>query len=338
MPKKLWTQSRGRARRRCAMLEHRKYVQGWRPKESPDPAYFGTCFHWGMEGWWNPKHQGDEKLAKALERVAGTARSDVEQIRLEVILTAYHERWIGDVTNWKILGIEETFVAPLRNPETGRMSQTWELGGKMDVVAQYIHNQRNYVVEHKTTSDDLGDETDYWLKLMMDPQASQYYVGADYTGYDVYGILYDVVVKTRHKPGRVNPKARRRKDESDESWAERSRMETLDEFRTRLLEHYRENLHKLIQRKPIARTHEELADFLKDAWHDAQAAHQAHRNEVHPRNPDACNDYHRLCEYFGSCALGEQLEQDERFEQTDWVHPELKEEAVNDARDENERD
>jgi hypothetical protein len=65
----------------------------------------------------------------------------------------------------------------LINPATGRASQTRQLGGKLDVLVR-DQDSRALIIEHKTSSEDLGPGSDYWRRLRMDPQISTYFVGA----------------------------------------------------------------------------------------------------------------------------------------------------------------
>ncbi len=66
------------------------------------------------------------------------------------------------------------------------------------------------LVEHKTTSEDIEITSDYWLKLMLDGQISQYYLGAKALGYEVTECLYDVIRKPSMRPYSATPEESRK--------------------------------------------------------------------------------------------------------------------------------
>jgi len=62
-----------------------------------------------------------------------------------------------------------------------------------------------YVVEHKTTSYEIGAGSPYWKRLTLDSQVSNYLVGARTLGHEPAGVLYDVVRKVRLRPSKATP-------------------------------------------------------------------------------------------------------------------------------------
>lgn len=67
-----------------------------------------------------------------------------------------------------------------------------------------------YVVEHKTSSLDIGAGTPYWRRLTLDSQVSNYLRGAKSTGLDARGVLYDVVRKVGLQPYAATPEEQRK--------------------------------------------------------------------------------------------------------------------------------
>ena len=61
------------------------------------------------------------------------------------------------------------------------------------------------VVEHKTTSLEIGPGSPYWRRLLLDSQVSNYLVGAESLGMRADGVLYDVVRKVQLRPQRATP-------------------------------------------------------------------------------------------------------------------------------------
>ena len=109
----------------------------------------------------------------------------------------------------------------MTNPETGRASRTRALAGKFDVIATHMKRGKTVIIEHKTCDMEIEDPTnDYWLKLRMDNQISQYYLGVQSSGTEVDGCLYDVARRPRHKPKALKT-IRKKKAETDEEFAQR---------------------------------------------------------------------------------------------------------------------
>lgn len=294
-----------------------------------EALHFGTLFHMGLEAWWMTP---DARLDAALAAVAGLGWDELEQVRVEELLRAYHDRWESTADDYEVLELESTFVAPLLNPESERSSRTWMLSGKFDGVVKEKSTGRVIVVEHKTTSEDITDSScSYWLRLLMDGQVTQYHVGALSKGYDTWGTLYDVAKKAQIRPSRTG-KPRKRKTESDAEFEERKEIEapyeTPEQFRLRLREYYATHLTEHFKRKPVARTHEQLVEFMQDAWQEARMAHESELKGIAPRNPDACEKWGRTCEFFEHCAFGADLVRDQRFKRLAFPHPELDREEV----------
>ncbi len=355
MSRKLWTSSRARARRECKRRHALEYIQGWRPVRAGDALHIGTLFHLGLEAWWSTwKLACDEPEAfrdtfqigasadfhaaavrqmglNAWTAVKGKAYDTEKQILVEEMLVAYHRRWHGEIGDWKVLAVEEQWRAPMINPDTSASSRTWDLGGRFDVIAHYAPKNLTLVVEHKSAGEEIEDSSaDFWLKLRMDHQASQYYVGALLIGHEVDGLLYDVVRKAQIHP-RAIKQVRQRKNETDEAFAERKaiegRLENAEEFRARMREVYQAEQSKYVQRRLVPRLENDVPEFMRDTWLEAKEAHEAELAGRAPRNPGACHTY-GTCPFWEHCSTGARLEDNSRFERKEWVHPELSQERM----------
>jgi hypothetical protein len=155
------TNSRAKAWRRCARLHFFLFVLGVRAIEDVVVLRFGALIHLGLEAWWQarlpeavrvqlvdaaPAAAGEDyterelciidgdSLGAALAAVAGKAADPYEQARVEEMLRGYHFRWQAE--DLEPIAVEAEFRAPLVNPETGALSRTYELGGKLDVLAR----------------------------------------------------------------------------------------------------------------------------------------------------------------------------------------------------------
>lgn len=300
---------------RCKREFKLRYVDRITPLRQPAPAAFGTIFHAGLEQWWlawREIHLGQERdplwsaLDAAKAKFGGVAEeaelNHFDLIRAEELLLGYHFRWSPAMESRaiQVVGAEMEFRAPLRNPETGRSSRTFELAGKIDAIV--LWDERYWIVEHKTTSKDIGPESSYWNKLRLDGQVSTYFDGAAVLGFAPAGCLYDVARRPGQKPLQAQPEENRRynKDGSLRKGT-RTEDETPEEFRERIRSSIAEDPNKFYQRGEVVRLEPELHEARRDAWVTADTVRQTKNLGAYPRNSDACERYNSFCEYYRIC-------------------------------------
>jgi len=210
------TNSELKTRRRCARLHHLRYNLGYKPIEGAAALRFGDLVHRGLEAWWT-WHQGAAKgefydfaCDDALDTALGVVRAapDVEAfelVKVEELLRGYHYRWSMAMSDIEVLAVEVEFRAPLKNPESNAASRTFEQGGKLDVLIHQRSTGRAIIVEHKTSSEEIGVGSTYWKRLRMDSQISTYFSGAEALGYSPSECLYDVIGKPTIRPSKATP-------------------------------------------------------------------------------------------------------------------------------------
>lgn len=312
-PMELLTSSRMRCFRECSRLHEFKYVQLWRPAKTADALRFGSLIHRGLEAYWSAiaAWQKDSTVIESDFLVPAMAALEVEtdpfdRVRAEEMLRAYSKVHDGDELIYEVLGVEVEFKAPLLNPATWRPSRSWLLAGKVDVIVRRRTDGRVLIIEHKTTSDDIGtDAADYWTRLVMDPQISEYVVGAESLGHKVDEILYDVLKKPAQRPLLATPKADRKylKGTTTLYANQRDRDETPEEHRARVRAAIFENAELFLQRKPIPRTQSQVEEFLTDAWQQSAVMRDCTRLGRSAKNPDACLRMGR-CAFWDVCSTG----------------------------------
>lgn len=358
---RLLTHSRMTTFRDCAYKHAVTYEDAWRPLETAEVLHFGSLWHTGLEAWWTcvkiqdaaiesheqalTRELPPEELRKAFDlavaAVYAATKDPLLRLKLEELLRGYHVRWRYDAMLYEVLNVETAFVCPLINPATGRRSETWELAGKVDVIVKRRSDQRVGIVEHKTTGESIGDPAaPYWIKLALDPQLSIYVVGAESLGLSAEFVIYDVVKKPEIKllqpTAPESRKYRKRKTVEEMTWAEddarllykdqRVVEESLEEFRERFTVGVKEKLEDYFQRKEVARTESQLAQFLHDAWWTGRMIRELQlAGQIRPRNPSAC---HRMgtCWLWGHCAFGKPLvdaKDGGDYRKVGDVHPEL---------------
>lgn len=308
------THSQMRTYRECARKHDLMYRQGFRPVKEGDALHFGTLMHAGLEAWWTG---GDWLAAIAAEA------DPFDRVKAYELMRGYNEVYTPIRDQYEVLAAEAVFEAPLLNPETMAASRTWKLGGKQDVVLKRIEDGHVIVVEHKTTSESLTDG-DYWARLQIDHQISNYVIGAESLGFPVDDTLYDVIKKPTIRPLAATPVESRKYTKQGFLYAaQRETAETPAEYAERLREDITADPGKYFQQRTIARMNSQIEDFMFDAWETAQEIHAARKAGRAPRNPEACLRYGR-CPFWDVCVNGlVPAEHPETFTQLANVHPEL---------------
>lgn len=270
------------------------YVEMVRPLVPSEALSFGTAMHSLLECYWT---NAEPDFANA------TTGDEFKDKTLKALFEGYCNKWHKeDAVRFECIAAEVGFEAPLMNPETCGVSKTWELAGKIDAIAKERATGKVFIVEHKTTSQDIGPGSDYWRKLSIDGQVSGYYVGAQSKGYDVENCLYDVIRKPTIKPLKATPEDKR-KYNKDGSLSKTCREfdETPDEWYERLKADIAERPDYYFARVEVARSADDLTDYLFDMWAVGREIADAERMGRFSRNPQSCSAFGK-CEYFDVCS------------------------------------
>lgn len=266
-----------------------------RPIKTSDALNFGTAMHQLLECYW-------------LNAEAEFPNVDDEYtaMTLKALFEGYRNRWEEyDRNTYETICTERAFKAPLMNPETGGISKTFHLAGKIDALAKEKTTGKVVIVEHKTTGQDIGPGSDYWRKLPIDGQVSGYYVGAEAIDYPASKCLYDVIRKPTIKPYKATPEEKRKYNKDGSlSKACRENDETPDEWYERLTADIASRPDYYYARIEISRSDNDLMEYLFDMWAVSREISDAQRMNRWSRNPQACSVF-GTCEYFGVCT-GEQ--------------------------------
>lgn len=266
-----------------------------RPIKTSDALNFGTAMHSMLEAYW----QGKIPTTPNME-------DSYSSMTLLAIFEGYKKRWEeSDKATYETIGTEMRFDAPLMNPETGGVSKTFHLSGKIDALAKEKTTGKVVIVEHKTTGQDIGPGSDYWRKLPIDGQVSGYYCGAEALGHQASTCLYDVIRKPTIKPLKATPEDKRKYNKDGSlSKACREFDETPDEWYERLTADIAIRPDYYYARIEISRSDNDLLEYLFDMWAVSREIADAQRMNRWSRNPQSCSVY-GTCEYFGVCT-GEQ--------------------------------
>jgi len=321
----LITESRLKVFRRCQREHDYRYARGIVPLRQGESLVFGTLVHHALEAWWKTAGR-DERLAAALDAIAAHAPTELdvfERMRAEEMTRGYHFRWIDEP--YETIAVEKEFRAPLVNPSTGARSRTFARAGKLDVLAADTRTGETIIVEHKTSGEDISPGSAYWIRRELDGQVSGYFRGAGALGYSpAAACLYDVLGKPKLRPHKATPVKERRftKDGRLDS-RQRATDETPEEFRTRLRKEIGAHPERYFQRARIVRLEAQMAEHDLDTWHEAALIRESRRTARAPRNADACTRFGSTCGYYEVCRGLASLDDQGRFRQLAWPHPEL---------------
>jgi hypothetical protein len=245
------------------------------------------------------------------------ARDAFELAAAEELLLGYHLRWHEEPLDTEHAELE--FDVPLINPATGRASRTFTLRGKVDAKVIDRRDGRAYLVEHKTTSQDITEGSGYWQRLRMDGQVSVYYGAFP----DVAGCIYDVIRRPQLRPLKATPAESRRYTAKGALYAnQRAEDESVDDYRQRVRDSIAEKPDEYFKRGVVVRLDSEIQENQYDLWQQADIMRESMAAGVHPRNPDACMRYGSQCDYFDVCTGVSSLDDDRLFKIRD-AHPEL---------------
>jgi len=219
------------------------------------------------------------------------------------MIRGYAERY--GTEEFEIVEVEKEFVGEIRNPDTGRQSQTFRIAGKVDGIVR-CHDGL-YLLEHKTAS---TVDASYLDKLWTDTQIALYCYYLRELGYPIVGVIYNVLLKSRIKQGKGETQeeyeARHAelaaKNKSGKSTAKRQMPETDDEFQARLTEWYSRT--EAFHREFIYLSEDRLAMLQDEVWEITQQYLDARRRGKWLLNTSNCFSYQRPCEYLAYCQSG----------------------------------
>lgn len=346
--RRLLTHSAMSCARRCLRQYYYRYELRLRSRRDAAALRLGAAVHTGLEHWSRgaPVEQAVQAATKGYEHCPSWADAwewEIERETVANLLAGYFWRYGNDTLGY--VEIEGAWEMPLVNPLSGRESRTYRLAGRRDGLVR-AGDGRLFVLERKTTGDDIGTDSEYWLRLRCDPQISLYVVSALGEGHDISGVLYDVLRKPTIRPRQVPLLDEKGlKIVMSEQGGERlfnrdgsprqsagagmklaARMETPGEYGARLLADIEARPDYYYQRREVPRLEDDLRTFGLECWQQAQMLSDCRRwgrwfRSV-GRNTCSFCEYARLC--LQSITVNPEAPPD-GFEIMRDVHPELTE-------------
>ena len=295
--------------RNCPRKYKNRYLDNLRPRERAEALSFGSVIHTAIELWYrspDTESRLPDVLAyidEAFENRVVDSNQMVQWHLATAMIRGYAERYATE--EFEVVEVEKEFVGEIRNPDTGRQSQTFRIAGKVDGIVR-CHDGL-YLLEHKTAS---TVDASYLDKLWTDTQIALYCYYLRELGYPIVGVIYNVLLKSRLKQGKGETqeeyKARHAelaaKNKSGKSTAKRQMPETDVEFQSRLTEWY--SRPEAFHREFIYLSEDRLAMLQDEVWEITQQYLDARRRGKWLLNTSNCFSYQRPCEYLAYCQSG----------------------------------
>jgi len=272
-------------------------------------------------------------LKSAIESINQTAspRDEKQQLiaaKCRALMVGYEAKWSGDP--WETVSTEEMFHLPIVNPDSGATSRTWTHAGKKDGIIRYIPSGREYLLEHKTTSESISDlGGSYWRRLVIDSQVSGYMLAYWQDKKKLDGTVYDVIKKPGIRPRQITKALQnimiQRGTYLDTDVPKSFRLlekENIELYEIRLTQECLSNPNKFYQRRTIPRLDDEIVEFANELWDIGKTILSARKDKRHYRNSDACMNWGSPCEYISLCSGHDNPESD-KWETQKKIHPEL---------------
>lgn len=362
----LLTHSRTSCAKTCLRKHYYQYELGVRVAFESRPLRMGSAVHLGLELYADSGNQ-ETAIAAAVggyDELPVWANTQelidewiIEREKVARLLSGYF--WYWQNQRFEIVSNEQQFRLPIRNPQTGGTTPNWELGGKIDKIVR-LEDGRLAVMEHKTCSDPLEPESDYWKRLRIDQQISLYMLAARELGHDVQTVLYDVIRKPSispklipllddrglkivldadgnraikenilksGKPGAGHGEPAQSAN-ADKGWVLQQRRETAAEYGERLTDDIVARPTFYFARQEIPRLDADLEEFRQELWDMQKNLRESQLHNRWYRSTGACVKPYR-CEYLDICHNGIDLSQGvpAGFVRVENLHPELTDDA-----------
>lgn len=148
----------------CHRQHYWRYERRIRKAATVPALFFGSAWHKAMEYRWQGRVLGD-----VLAEVGQQFTDEQELAKFRGMLTGYYHHWQNEVVSELLPEVE------FRQSIVG--SRTFDSAGIIDGLG-VLHDGRLVLLEHKTTSDSLDADSEYWIRLRYNVQICQYVLAA----------------------------------------------------------------------------------------------------------------------------------------------------------------
>lgn len=262
----------------------------------------GSAWHAAFEAVGTLPLGSKEAQAIGCAEIEKRAPGELWSVKLRRLFAAYEWRYRADPL--RIIKPEHTFEIVIAGVT---------FRGQIDSIVELPDGRRG-ILERKTTSDGVDDESSYWDRLRLDTQVGIYSLACEF---EPQFILYDVVRKPTINPKGIAAKdlSRMRAEMLRQGFAyyfenfpgeeiERAlhdERETPELYGARLTNDIGERPDYYFRRRSIARTAADYDSLKADLLAQVEVLEFADERALWPRNPDSCNVF-GLCQFFALCS------------------------------------
>ena len=296
---------------RCPQKYKYRYIERYVPEGyvRPKNMVWGSFMHHLLEQYFKCIKRGMNTPVQLVKYPIDTVDKYCEEnpevdeygIRMEVMQIFRNyvlEHWQCDTQDWEVVETEMKFDVPIYNPvgeHTGMF-----LTGYIDAIVKEKSTGDLYIMEHKTTANSIELRTQ---NLVLDDQVSLYCLAMHQLGYNVKGVIYDVIRKKIPSEPKLLKNGKLSTAQIDT---------TVRVYEKAIWEHgldardYEDKLREIaVAGKPFFgrintdRTPEELSMACRDLFNRAMIIGTTSDNEAWYRLP--CNDCNNDCMYIDKC-------------------------------------
>jgi hypothetical protein len=275
--------------RDCPRRYAHTYVMGRVPIAEPSALTFGRAWHEALEQWWLA---GPDAAIGWLVSKADSISAE-DGARIASMLTYYNP----PRERYSVVGTEKEYTVPIVNPDTRHPVRGYTFYLRLDVEVVEIATGDRWIVEHKTTSDEIIGFGPYWQRLQIDAQVAFYLIATK-----ARGVMYDVVRKPMLRISKA-----------DEQRAAAYEIDLSVAYQERISEAISAEPEKYYQFRAVEKTADDLAEAQADLYEQVQMLHACHRRGMYPRNSNACRALYGTCPYLGVCTGQALLSDDSQF-------------------------
>lgn len=313
------------------------YNQGYRPSEKARNLSYGTCVHHGLEYFWKNKDDAtapEDSSSRAILSARSSGLNEYDVLEIGLLVLSYGIYWENFAKKCKVIKVEHAFDLELVNPSNGKAAKTWRRAGKIDVIIEDPFG-KICVVEHKTSSEYVAENSVYRSRLDMDPQITIYLDAAREIGLNAEYCLYDVIHKPFIKPFKAKElsKVKLKKDGSPRK-GEKLFDESLEDYKERLIEDIKNKPNDYFKHFQIRRSKYEMERSRYDIYTTVFMIETLKKSGYFPRNADSCHRFGKKCEYIPVCNGSVDLKNSSMYKYVT-PHSELLEESSESALDKN---
>ena len=295
----------------CAENYRLRYVAGLAAVDRPRTLLMGSVFHDAVEAF-----RKGGTFFDMIDVVGGATELSPDDVCvLTAMVEAYHQKYRREAGNFTEVEMEFYYDG---------LGRDTVLAGKIDAVAKATPGHLLY--ETKTVGRIDGDYLD---RLWSARQTLIYNRVLNQMGYDIQGVMYDLVGKPTIRRLLATPVEKRRYTKDKDTGQmrlhakQRDRDESDAEFMERLREWYQRHPEAL-HRELIIYTPDQLESIEQDVKNEVKRLQWHIQSGVWPRSLSSCHRFNRPCEFSPLCSSGgNPVVLETKYQRRDKIHSEL---------------